>query len=140
MDKPVLDLYTDYLISSFGQTTATGLSALLNGSLSHDRISRFLNAETFTSAHLWRMVKPLVRQVQNEDAVLIVDDSIQAKPHTDESELNCWHWDHTVGRSVKGLNLLSVLYQTYAMSAEQARYRDRSQDWTPQAQSPPDQK
>ena len=28
MDKSVLDIYTDYLISSFGQTTATGLSAL----------------------------------------------------------------------------------------------------------------
>ena len=28
MDKIVLDFYTDYLISSFGQVTATGLSTL----------------------------------------------------------------------------------------------------------------
>ncbi|TAA74127.1 MAG: hypothetical protein CDV28_1381, partial [Candidatus Electronema aureum] len=27
--KNLLDLYSEYLISSFGQTTATGLSALL---------------------------------------------------------------------------------------------------------------
>ena len=36
MDKPMLDLYADYLISSFGPTTATGLSRLLQAQLSHD--------------------------------------------------------------------------------------------------------
>jgi hypothetical protein len=42
MDKSLLDLYTDYLISSFGQTTATGLSQLLDGEVSHDQVTRFL--------------------------------------------------------------------------------------------------
>ena len=37
-DNEMFDLYRDYLISSFGQTTATGLSALLDGLISHDRI------------------------------------------------------------------------------------------------------
>jgi IS4 transposase len=110
MDKHVLDVYTDYLISSFGLTTATGLSTLLGGTLSHDRISRFLKAPEQKSADLWKLVKPLVRQVQGEDGVLIIDDSVEAKPYTDESELICWHWDHTVGRSVKGINLLTCLY------------------------------
>jgi len=80
MDKVVLDLYTDYLVSSVGQVTATGLASLLDGSISHDRISRFLASEPFGSANLWRLVKPLVRQVQSEDAVLIIDDSVEAKP------------------------------------------------------------
>ena len=112
MDKVVLDLYTDYLVSSVGQVTATGLASLLDGSISHDRISRFLASEPFGSADLWRLVKPLVRQVQCEDAVLIIDDSVEAKPYTDESELICWHFDHTVGKSVKGINLMSALYQS----------------------------
>jgi hypothetical protein len=116
MDKTVLDLYTDYLISSFGQTTATGLSELMGATLSHDRISRFLSAEDFTSADLWQMVKPLARQIQCEAAVLIVDDSVEAKPYTDESELICWHWDHTIGRSVKGINLLTCLYYVHDIS------------------------
>jgi len=30
----LLDLYSDYLISAFGQTTATGLSSLLDGEIS----------------------------------------------------------------------------------------------------------
>src|SRR6266849_3238730 len=110
MDKSILDIYTDYLISSFGQTTATGLSALLGGTLSHDRISRFLNDQTFTSADLWQLIKPLARQLQREDALLIIDDSVEEKLYSDESELICWHWDHALGRSVKGINLLTSLY------------------------------
>jgi len=116
MDKTVLDLYTDYLISSFGQITATGLSELMGAALSHDRVSRFLNAEDFTSADLWQWVKPLARQIQSEEAVLIVDDSVEAKPYSDESELICWHWDHTIGRSVKGINLLTCLYHVQDVS------------------------
>jgi hypothetical protein len=40
-NKELLDIYTDYLISSFGLTTGTGLSHLLDGAISHDRIQRF---------------------------------------------------------------------------------------------------
>jgi len=36
----MLDLYTDYLLSSTGPTTATGLLRLLDGALSHDHITR----------------------------------------------------------------------------------------------------
>lgn len=116
MDREILELYTDYLISSFGPTTATGLAALLGGPISHDRISRFLNAEDLTSADLWHLVKPLARQIQSEEAVVIVDDSIEAKPYTDESELVCWHWDHSQERAVKGINLLSALYYSQDVS------------------------
>lgn len=42
-DKELLDIYTGYLISSFGLTTQTGLSRLLNDEISHDRIQRFLS-------------------------------------------------------------------------------------------------
>jgi hypothetical protein len=112
MDNDLLDLYTDYLISSFGLTTATGLSALTGHAISHDRITPLLSGRDFTSADLWQFVKPLVRQGQSEEAVLVIDDSIEAKPHTDESELICWHWDHVEQRSVKGINLLSTLYHS----------------------------
>ena len=52
-DKDLLDIYTDYLISSFGLTTQTGLSRLLNGAISHDRIQRFLAKEAKTGKDLW---------------------------------------------------------------------------------------
>ena len=116
MDKSLLDLYADYLISSFGPTTATGLSRLLQAHISHDKITRFLSERPYTSANLWQIVKPLVRQVQNENAVLVMDDSIAHKPHTDASELVGWHYDHTTGTSVKGINFLTTLYCTAEVS------------------------
>ena len=60
MNRELVDLYSDYLLSSpvqtggrlFGATTATGLSDLLEGSLSHDQITRAIyqkrwNVETY---------------------------------------------------------------------------------------------
>jgi hypothetical protein len=109
-DNELLDLYSDYLISSFGATTGTGLAALLDGAVSHDRIQRLLARRDFTSADLWRLVKPHVRAIEQDEGVLIVDDSIAEKPYTDENDIIAWHYDHAVGHSVKGINFLSALY------------------------------
>jgi hypothetical protein len=43
MKKAELELYTDYLISTFGATTASGLSAMVDGDVSHDRVTRFFS-------------------------------------------------------------------------------------------------
>ncbi|MBF0236378.1 MAG: transposase [SAR324 cluster bacterium] len=116
MDKKLLDLYSDYLISSFSQTTATGLSRLLDGTLTHDAITNFLSETDFTSQDLWMLVKKDVRAIESEDGVLIFDDTIQEKPSTDENEIVCYHWDHTKGRNVKGINLLNCLYHNRDVS------------------------
>ena len=110
MKKADLDLYTDYLLSTFGAATATGLSAMVEGDVSHDQITRFLSAQDYTSKDLWQQVKRTVRSVEREDGVLIFDDTIQEKAWTDESELMCWHFDHCSGRTVRGINLLNALY------------------------------
>lgn len=106
----LLDIYSDYLISAFGQTTGTGLAELLGGSVSHDRIQRLLSKEQLSAADLWQIVKPYVRQIEQEDGVLIIDDSIAEKPYTDENEIICWHYDHSQDRSVKGINFVTCLY------------------------------
>lgn len=112
----LLDLYSDYLISAFGQTTATGLSALLNGEISHDSVQRFLAGERRTSADLWQVVKPHVRKIESAEGVLIVDDSIAEKPYTDENEIICWHYDHSQQRNVKGINFVTCLYHSAGIS------------------------
>jgi hypothetical protein len=114
--EKLLDLYSDYLISAFGQTTATGLSALLNGEISHDSVQRFLAGERQTSVHLWRVVKPHVRKIESPEGVLIVDDSIAEKPYTDENEIICWHYDHSQQRTVKGINFVTCLYHNFGVS------------------------
>ena len=110
MKKADLDLYADYLLSTFGAATATGLSAMLEGEVSHDQVTRFLSAQEYTSKDLWQQVKSTVRSIEHDDGVLIFDDTIGEQAWTDESELMCWHFDHCSGRTVRGINLLNALY------------------------------
>ena len=107
-----LDLYTDYVLTAVKQVTATGLSELVDGAVSHDSITRFLSSRDHTSKDLWKNVKPLVRQHENEDACLIFDDCIIDKPYTDENEVVNWHFDHKVNRAVKGIGVLTAFYHT----------------------------
>ncbi len=77
MKNTELDLYTDYLLSSFGSATATGLSEMVQGAVSHDKVTRFLSGRDYTSKDLWMQVKAVIRQVEDETGVLIFDDMIQ---------------------------------------------------------------
>ena len=112
MIRALLEVYSDYLIISSSQTTATGLSKVLGGQTSHDKITRFLSQEDWTSKDLWGLVKPVLRQYESDDGVLVVDDSIEGKPHSKENEMICWHYDHTVSRNVKGINMVNLLYSS----------------------------
>ncbi len=49
---------------------------------------------------------------------MIFDDLIVHKPHTDESELGSWHFDHTENRSVKGINVLTAFYHSHLPGQE----------------------
>ena len=132
MNMNLLELYTDYLLSAFSYTTATGLSAMTGGAVSHDKITRFLSENALDSPKLWRLVKPLVRELEDENeasGVLIIDDTIEEKPYTDESELVCWHYDHSKGRSVKGINLLSTLYRVGEVSIPVAFELVKKTEW-----------
>src|SRR5450631_939626 len=115
-NKELLDIYSDYLISAFGQTTGTGLAGLLGGTVSHDQIQRLLSKETLGSAELWQIVKPYVRQIEQDDGVMIIDDSIAEKPYTDENDIICWHYDHSQDRRVKGINFVTCLYHANGYS------------------------
>jgi len=115
MKQDYLELYVDYLISSFDTITATGLSNMLDGGVSHDAITRMLSSPSLTSKDLWLRAKPLVREVESDDGVLIIDDSLLEKPSTDEIALICYHYDHSKGRTVKGINFLSALYHSQSV-------------------------
>ena len=112
MGKELLDIYSDYLLYSGRQTTATGLSQLLDGEVSHDRITRFLSSESLDEKILWKKVKKTVRAYEQEEGCLIFDDTIIEKPYMDENEIVCWYFDHKTNKAVKGINLLTAFYQT----------------------------
>ena len=50
------------------------------------------------------------------DTPVFFDDSIEEKPYTDENDIICWHYDHTQGRNVKGINFLTALYHSQDVS------------------------
>ena len=105
----MLDIYTDYLICQNKYATATGLADMLDGEFKHDKVSKFLRKEDFDSKALWSYVKGLVREKESSGGVLILDDSIEEKPYTDENLVNCWHYSHAKGTVLKGINILSCL-------------------------------
>lgn len=110
----MLNIYCDFLICSTSYTTATALARATGNSLSHDKVTRFLSSEDFKPSDLWQIAKPLIRSVQEEkdvDGVLIIDDTIEEKPYTDENDIIAWHYDHCKGRALKGINFVSALYQ-----------------------------
>jgi Transposase DDE domain len=110
-DVEILDLYTDYLVSSFQKVTSTGLSNLLDESISHDRISRMLGNRQFTQKEYWQAIKRIVRRTETPRGIIKIDDTIEEKPHSTENEIICWHWDHSKDRNVKGINILNFVYQ-----------------------------
>lgn len=117
MNNQLLDLYTDYLISQNHYATATGLSDMLDGQISHDQVTRFLNKEDLSSKELWQYVKPYVRKEESDDGAFIVDDTIEEKMYTDENDIICWHYSHAKSRCIKGINILSglVRYNDFAV-------------------------
>jgi hypothetical protein len=83
MTKDLLDIYSDFLIAQSQYATATSLSNLLEGSISHD----------------WQYVKPKVRQQElDQEGVLIIDDTIEEKPYTDENTIVNWYFFHAKGQ------------------------------------------
>jgi hypothetical protein len=109
MNKELLDIYTDYLISQSHYATATGLSTLLDGEVSHDQVTRFLSHSDYGSRDLWEEVKPIIRRIESEEGILSLDDLIAEKAYTDENDIICWHYSHAKSRIMKGINLLSCL-------------------------------
>ena len=95
MDKELLELYSDYLLSSFSYTTATGLSIMTEGEISHDKVTRFLSGIDFTSKDYWKIIKPTIRGIEAADGIVVIDDTIEEKPYTEENEIVNWYHDHS---------------------------------------------
>lgn len=106
----LVDLYSDFLTSSPNIVSALILSKVLGNSYSHDSITRMLAQKELSQQEYWKISKPTVRRIECDDGVISVDDTIEHKAHSDENELIAWHYDHTSGRSVKGINILTFTY------------------------------
>lgn len=106
----LMDLYSDYLLSSPAVVSAVVMVKVLNDSYSHDAVTRMLAQPELSQHTFWKQVKKVIRQVESNEGVISVDDSIEEKPYSTENDLISWHYDHSQGRSVKGINLVTFTY------------------------------
>jgi len=107
----ILDLYINYLICSNGKATATGLSKMTNGDVSHDQITKYLSSCEHGDEELWWEIQDLMEYRKEEECCLIIDDTIAEKPYTDINTINTWHYSGLKGGYVKGINILTCLAQ-----------------------------
>ena len=103
------DIYVDYLVTQNSYATSTGCSELLDNNVKHDAFTRMLSSGNYDSKFIWSSNKSVVRKAENDDGFLIIDNTICHKPHSKLSELICYHYDHSEGRSVRGINLLTLM-------------------------------
>lgn len=106
----ILDLYTDFLMTSPNIVSALVMSKVMQDAYSHDSITRMLAQDELDQSIFWKLIKPTIRQIESPEGVISVDDTIEHKPHSDENELISWHFDHTQGKSVKGINIVTFNY------------------------------
>jgi hypothetical protein len=99
----LLDLYTDCLISNCGLATATGMSAALDNRITHDRVTDLLNSSYINSRRLWAEVRSMCDEIEQDAAVLIIDDSVEAKPYTDCNDIIQWHLRNYRTIDLKGI-------------------------------------
>ncbi len=108
----MIDVYSDYLITAFGQVSATNLARSLNHTISHDQITRFLAEQELSSRDYWKLIKPELRRIQQPNGIVIIDDFIIPKPHSNENGTVAYHFDHTSNQSIRGINVVDATYVT----------------------------
>ena len=110
-DVSIRNVYVDYLLSAKGHISATDLSEVIDNEYSHDQISRMLYRAHIDDRKLYMQGKRFLKAIKAEGKkVLVVDDSIQAKPHSQVNGLVAYHYDHSEQCCIKGINFISALW------------------------------
>lgn len=107
--EDAIEYYKTYVLCSPSNVTATGISKALDGQITHDYVSDMLSQQGLNQKTYWKNIKPFVRQIERESSVLSIDDFIIPKPHSSENDMIAYHFDHTQGKTVKGLNVLNFM-------------------------------
>ena len=101
--------YIEYLINTPVNYTATNLAQHIEG-VSHDSITDFLRTQRITASSVWESAKRLIHDT--EASYLIVDDSVQEKPHARAIELVGKHYSGNKHGVVQGINVVNLVHST----------------------------
>jgi hypothetical protein len=111
-NKKLVDLYTEFQISSFDKIEMTTLSKVLDYKHSHDVFTKMLSSDIDIEEELMKSSKKIIKEIKKEvpEGILIVDDTILKKPYSKENLMIAKHYDNSEKRVVKGINLLNFVY------------------------------
>ncbi len=99
--------YIEYLLNTPVNYTCSNLAEHLDG-VSHDAVSDFLQRGRVTANGLWEMVRPLLKD--SEDAVLIVDDSVQNKQYSQHIGLVQRQYSGAEHGLVRGIDIVHLVH------------------------------
>ncbi|HRC73422.1 MAG TPA: transposase [Candidatus Competibacter sp.] len=103
--------YIQYLIGTPVNYTCTHLADHLEGT-SHDAINDYLRRGRVTARDLWALAEPLI--TNRAAAYLIVDDSVQEKPHSRAMELVKRQYSGNAHGLVKGIGVVNLVHSAGA--------------------------
>jgi hypothetical protein len=113
MDRKMSEIYGHHSITNFSQDTDNSHLQGLGDELSHDSITRALANLELTSKDHWKLVKLIVRNIEDECTSLSIDDLIVEEPHSKEPNVVASYFDHSQYRTVKGTNIINAAYIPY---------------------------
>ena len=109
-------IYNEYDYINFLVATPKSYSCLEAGrvqpvkmgvAVAHDAINRMLRRNEPNSDALWQEAKALVGI---DDGLLELDDTTLDQPYANKMELVCWHWSGKPHKTVRGINLLTLVW------------------------------
>jgi hypothetical protein len=104
--------YVEYLLSTPEKFTCTHMAEHLDG-VSHDVVNDFLQRKRLMPRQLWALVKHRIQD--NEDAFLIVDDSVHDKRYSRFVELVKAQYSGNEHRVVRGIGVVSLVHSNGAV-------------------------
>jgi SRSO17 transposase len=99
--------YVEYLLNTPVNYTCSNLAEHLDG-VSHDAASDFLQRGRVTANRLWELVEPLLNNT--EEAVLIVDDSVQNKQYSQQIGLVQRQYSGAEHDVVRGIDIVNLVH------------------------------
>ena len=99
--------YIEYLLNTPVNYTCSNLAEHLDD-VSHDAVSDFLQRGRVTANRLWELVKPLLNNT--EEAVLIVDDSVQNKQYSQQIGLVHRQYSGAEHGLVRGIDIVNLVH------------------------------
>ena len=103
----------EYLLNRPVNYTCSNL-AEHTADVSHDAVSDFLQRGRVTANGLWELVKPLLNNP--EEAVLIVDGSVQNQQYSQQIGLVQRQYSGTEHGSVRGIDVVNLVHSDGRMS------------------------